>query len=509
MRGHSNTALQALDGLEETVSANVRAEIEERVLGAIVGGSLWAPGEKIVVAVSGGPDSLCLLYVLQELEPQHGGHLHVAHLDHGFRGEVSAAEAAHVAGLARDLGIPATVEAVDVPTLIRREGLSTEDAARRARYRFLNGVAEKIGASVIALGHTADDQVETVLMHLIRGTGLSGLRGMRPAAPLPPWVAEQPVCSCRLRLVRPLLRLTREQTEAYCDARGLAPTKDLMNEDSRFLRVRLRQQVVPLLTGINPRFREAVLRLAQTAAWTEDDLQAALDVYWPVLADDGEEAVRLDLRVWEGLPWTLRLLAVRRAVAWVREHVEGVGWQAVVAAGRLGEATVGSEVALIEDLIIRREYEALAVGPRAALEIASPWPTLGEEQVPVVVPGRTDLPGGHALVARLLPREEANWQGADRWEAWVDAERCGRRLWLRHRQDGDRFQPLGMDGQKKLHDFFVDEKVPRGERDHVPLVGSPDEIVWVVGYRVDGRFSIQPETQEMIHLRWERPPKRP
>lgn len=487
----------------------IRRRVEETVLQAIGEHALWACGEKVVVAVSGGPDSLCLLHVLRELQPQHGGHLHVAHLDHCFRGEVSAAEAGRVAALAREWGLCATVEAVDVLALKRREGLSAEEAARRARYRFLAWVATDVGASVIALGHTADDQVETVLMHLVRGTGWGGLRGMRPASPLPPWVTEEPICSCRLRLARPVLQLTRAETEAYCDACGLVPAQDRMNEDPRFLRVRMRQQVVPLLSEINPRFREAVLRLVQMAAWTEDDLQAVLEVYWPVLADAGDGVVRLDLRTWEGLPQTLRLMAVRRAVEWVRRHLEGLGWEAVVAASRLDGSATGSEVALVEDVIAVRQYEALAVGRRAVLKPEPSWPGLGPDEVPVDVPGRTDLPGGHALLATLLPREEARWEEAGPWEAWVDAERCGRRLWLRHRRDGDRFSPLGLDGRKKLQDFFVDEKVPQPERDRVPLVLSPEGIVWIVGHRLDSRFRVRDETRQVIHLHWQKPGEHP
>ena len=238
---------------------DICSQVEEKVRRAIAAGPLWQAGETVVVAVSGGADSLCLLHVLRALQPEHGAQLHVAHLDHRFRGEEAACEARAVAGLAQDWGLACTVEAVDVPALMAREGLSAEEAGRQARYRFLAHVAARVGARAIALGHTADDQVETVLAHLLRGSGPLGLRGMRPVSPPAPWMVEGLAPSVPLRLVRPLLEVTRGETEAYCAALGLNPARDPWNEDRRFQRVRLRREVIPLLETLNPQVREALL----------------------------------------------------------------------------------------------------------------------------------------------------------------------------------------------------------------------------------------------------------
>ena len=483
-------------------TTNVRQQVEEKVARAVEQGELWAPGETVIVAVSGGADSLCLLQALHALQPRHGGRLHVAHLNHGFRGAAAAAEAVYVTGIVHALRLPVTVGMADVPALVAQEHLSAEEAARRVRYRFLVGVAAAEDASAIALGHTADDQAETVLMHLLRGAGLEGLRGMRPAAPLAPWMEGDLFLTRSLRLVRPLLELTRIETTGYCAACGLLPAQDAWNQDPRFLRVRLRQEVLPLLETINPRVREALLRLAELAAWQEEDLETMLDVHWPALVRCEEELVRLDLAGWRRLPWTLRLQALRRAVREVRGHLEDLGWEAAVAAARLGELPVGSEVALVEDVLARREYAGLTVGRQEDMARAIPWPELGTGRVPLVVPGGTALPGGHTLLAEVLTCEEVDWTHAGDCEAWLDAERCGSRLWLRTRRPGDRFQPLGMEGQKKLQDFFVDEKVPRSERGRVPLVISRRGIAWVVGYRVDERFRVRSETRQVLHLRW-------
>ncbi|MGC8873657.1 MAG: tRNA lysidine(34) synthetase TilS [Chloroflexia bacterium] len=476
--------------------------IESQVLSAIAEQRLWAPGDRVVVAVSGGADSLCLLHLLHTQGSRHGGLLHVAHFDHRLRPE-SGAEAAYVSAVAQRWGLPFTLGSEDVPARIARERLSPEDAARRARYRFLLRLAANLGASAVALGHTREDQVETILMHLLRGTGLSGLRGMRMAAPPAPWMVEGLDLPRPIRLVRPLLEVSRAETQRYCREHGLAPIQDAWNEEERFLRVRLRRQVLPLLRSLNPRLDEALLRLARLAAWLETDLEQLLDARWPELASETGRVIRLSLGAYRALPWTLRLEAVRRAAERIRGHLEDIGWDAIVAAAHLDEAAVGSQVSLVEGLVARREYEALAVGEASALE-AGVWPDLGPHPVPLAIPGRTLLPEGHSLTASFhSPEERPAWERVEPHEAWLDADACGSRLWLRHPRPGDRFRPLGLGGTKKLHDWAVDEKVPRTERRRIPLVVSPRGIVWIVGYRIDERFAIRPTTRRLLHLRWE------
>ena len=229
---------------------------------------LFNPGETVVVGVSGGPDSLCLLHLLRRLAPELRLWLHVAHLHHGLRGAEADADAAFVAELADCWGLPCTVGRIDVAALAREAGLSLEEAARQARYRFLAEVAEAGGASTLSVGHNADDQAETVLMHFLRGSGAAGLRGMLPRTPLDdyrlfpaedgdlgdslslsgPRVAVSP----RLHLVRPLLAIPRTDIESYCAEYRLAPRFDRSNEDTTFFRNRLRHELLPILAAVAP-----------------------------------------------------------------------------------------------------------------------------------------------------------------------------------------------------------------------------------------------------------------
>lgn len=259
----------------------------------------------VVVACSGGADSLALLAALRDLCGGPGTsfpavRLHVAHLDHGLRGERGAADAEFVRGVAAAWGLPATIGGVGPAERAAWRG-SVEAAARQARYRFLRGVARDSGAAAIALGHTADDQAETVLLHLVRGSGLDGLAGMRPRAG---------------DLVRPLLDLWRRDTEAFCRARGLDYREDETNRDPRFLRNRVRHELLPLLATYQPRIRETLARnapiLARDAAYL--DAAAADALLRTQVPAVGDEAAALDRQALRDLPSALRARVLRRAI---------------------------------------------------------------------------------------------------------------------------------------------------------------------------------------------------
>ena len=285
-------------------------DVQAAAAAAISAYALFDPNELIVVGVSGGADSLCLLHVLCHLPPTLAPRVHVAHLHHGLRGAEADADAAFVASLAAAWNLPCRVGQADVALEARRAGLSLEEAGRRARYAFLGAVAHASGAGAVAVAHNADDQVETILMHFLRGSGLSGLRGMLPLSPLPraPWgraVVDEPLATpaaAPLRLVRPLLEVPRADIEAYCQAHGLTPRLDRSNLDLTLFRNRLRYELLPLLATYNPAVREALRRSARVVADEHQALRQMLATLWPqvVSASDGR-AITLALTPWRQL----------------------------------------------------------------------------------------------------------------------------------------------------------------------------------------------------------------
>jgi tRNA(Ile)-lysidine synthetase-like protein len=260
-------------------------------------------GDTVVVGVSGGVDSLCLLALLCELAPAYGVTLHVGHLNHLLRPE-AAGEAITVRSLCEHWSLPCSVGALDVRSLASTEKLTLEEAARLGRYRYLGGLARQVGATSVAVGHHADDQAETVVMHLLRGAGLAGLRGMRPLALLDEGQSdrdqEAPGASHRIRLIRPLLSITRAQLEAYASERGFAPAIDALNNDRRYLRNRVRHELLPVLQTYNPQIRASLCRTAEALAGDFELLQSAVEEAWDrtVRQSDSARVVFHRRRLW-------------------------------------------------------------------------------------------------------------------------------------------------------------------------------------------------------------------
>jgi tRNA(Ile)-lysidine synthase len=477
-------------------------------------------GEVVVVGVSGGPDSLCLLHILQRLSPVYNLALHVAHLHHGLRGAEADADAEFVRRLTAAWGLPLTAEEIDVPALAREEDLAFEEAARRARYAFLARTATAVGARTIAVGHNADDQAETVLMHFLRGSGLAGLRGMLPRTPLGSYrllsTAEHDadVQPESLNLIRPLLEVPRAEIEAYCDEHGLEPRFDRSNLDTTYFRNWLRLQVIPLLEKHNPHLRAVLGRTARVLAGDYALLRDLLEDTWPrIVRQEGDQEILIDLAAWRALPTGLQRSTLREAIHRLRRSLRNINFVHVEDALQVARAgTTGDRATLPQGLMLTVGYERLHIANEARLWPLPDWPLMPSDSVPLVVavPGRTPLPGSAwVLEVALLPRAQlpAGWQeNTDPWRAHVDAGVVVAPLWLRTRQPGDRFRPLGMGGQgAKLADFLTNQKVPRAARDRLPLLVTAWGIAWVPGVRLDERARVGESTSEILSLRFRRP----
>jgi tRNA(Ile)-lysidine synthase len=486
---------------------------------------LLPPEETVVVGVSGGPDSLCLLHVLNRLGGEYRIELHVAHLNHKMRGREADADAAFVARLAEEWGLPCTVEARDVPTLAGEEKLSLEEAARRARYAFLAEVAEQAGAQRIAVGHNADDQTETVLMHWLRGAGLAGLRGMLPAISLSDYRLLEGnngrqyngqeefngQKSTPFTLVRPLLEVTRAEIEAYCAEHSLQPRFDRSNLDTTYYRNRLRHELIPYLESYNPGIREVVRRSAKVIADDYAYLRAELDRFWSqVVVSESDKAIQFDLAAWRSLPTSFQRSTLRQAIHRLRRSLRNINWIHVEDARlALLEKPAGTQVTLPQGLMLTMSYQTFTVADEGYVELPTDLPLLAVDSLPLAIPGTTPLPESRWHVqARLLSRSELppRWEdNPDPWQAFLDHGVTGSELILRRRQPGDRFQPLGLGGgQTTLREFMINVKIPARWRHLVPIVASPQHIVWLAGWRVDQRARITKSTRRILHLRFVR-----
>ena len=468
-----------------------------------------SPGARLVVAVSGGPDSLALLHSLKRLQGKTALELHGAHLDHGLRGEASAADARFVAQTFRALSIPLTSGSADVEAYRARRSMSLEEAAREVRYDFLARVATEQDADAVALGHTAADQVETVLMHIVRGSGLAGLAGMEPSvrrsiaphirhscASGNPFPESCTVGGTELLLVRPLLAIVREDTLAYCEALGLEPRLDESNRSPLMTRNRVRMDVMPLLEELNPQVRNALLRLSRVARQQISHLDEQLASLPPGAMRVEAGTVTLDRSLVATLPAAVRLHLLRLAVATARGDLDGI-YQAHL--DRMDGMLAGSASRTADlpgGLAFSVGYDeaTLTFGPPPQPDMPPPL----TRAHPLNVPGETAAEGW-LVTAHIAPaHDETPPDGA--LTARLDPGLAGEPLSLRPRQPGDRFQPLGMTGRKKLKDFLIDEKVPRAHRDRIPLLVTPRGIAWVPGHRVAEWAKLPPGAQEALHV---------
>jgi len=512
--------------------------VEVRVTDFIRRHGLLPPGQIVVVGVSGGADSVCLLHILARWQQGRDIKLHVAHLNHQLRGGESEAEAEYVSELARSLGLPATIASQDAAAHRVKRNCSLEEAARELRYASLARVATKLGATRVATGHTQDDQVETILMHILRGTGTAGLCGLAPCTPLPydrqrtssmasPSIASPDESGgSNLLLVRPLLDITREETTRYCRERGLDPRMDSSNRSLSFLRNRLRLQLLPLLRQYNPSVDRALLRLADIAREDNAFIEGESLALWKELVRQEDNAVYLVKKQLAALPVALQSQLLRTALARLAGDARDIEAVHIEAARSLLNKPAGKEVSLPRGLICRGGYDELVIArlpsvtggarfvpateghcqSRPVLTKQSqhppcPFPPLPGE-FPITVPGETVFPGWR-VTAGIVRERAAGPPRADSAEAIsadFDLQKIGTELFVRQRRPGDRFRPLGMSMSKKLQDFMVDARIPRAWRAHIPIVCSPHQIVWVVGWRIDDRAKITETSKEILRL---------
>lgn len=453
------------------------------------------PQSPLLLGLSGGPDSLSLMHALHAL----GWVLHVAHLDHALRPN-SKADARQVHRIAEEMGLPFHAERVDVAAHARGHSQSLEEAAREIRYAFLFRLAAELGVQAVAVAHTADDQVETLLMHFLRGAGSAGLRGM-PHRSLPnPW-------STTLPLVRPLLGFWREEVLAYCEENALQPIADESNQDRRFFRNRLRHELIPILQQYNPRIKTALLQSSQILAAETGLLEGLARQAWhEIIRQSSPLHLAFGLSEFRSQPLALQRMLLRLAFSHLRPQGRDLDFEAVQRALHFAlHPGSGAPADWLSGLYLLVEGNLLWLADwQAQLPVEGPQLEAGIQR-PVEVPGSLNLGAGWQLSAEETPADEVYdhaLQNRDPFQTWLDSEAVGERLILRARKNGDRFQPLGMEkGRMKLSDFMVNAKLPRRARAAWPLLAQGEEILWIPGYQLAHPYRLQTTTRQALHLR--------
>ncbi|TDX59119.1 tRNA lysidine(34) synthetase TilS [Orenia marismortui] len=440
-------------------------------------------GDRVLIGVSGGPDSLALLHVLKSLKDKYDLYLHIAHLDHMIRGKESAEDARFVEKIAREWEIPITTKAYDVKSYQQEEGLSPEDAARQVRYEFFFELTEKFNINKIAVGHHANDQAETVVMKFLRGAGLKGLGGIYPR---------------QGKVIRPFIDLTREEIENYCFSHQLNPRIDKSNFEDIYLRNKVRLDLIPSLEkDYNNNLIATLNRTADLLREEENFLtryttkkleEITLSKVDDKLILDKEELLDLDLAIQRRI--------IRESYNFLQKDYKDLYYNHVeLVLELIKNSETGSQLDLPQDISVRLNYNEIIFAVKAENDI-----DYFNYKLSIGVKKLHKL--GLQINSKVCDKNYS-WQEtlSNPSIACFDLDKIGKEFYLRQRKDGDRFYPLGMKGSKKLKDFLIDNKISLDKRDQIPIFTTLEgDIFWVGGLRVDNRFKITNETEKILMI---------
>jgi tRNA(Ile)-lysidine synthase len=425
--------------------------------------------DKIVAAVSGGPDSVALLHALNTLRRDYELTLAAAHVNHRFRGEEADEDSRYVQRLCEELGIPCFVGTFDVPQFIAETGMNPQDAARKIRYRFLRQVAEKMGEAKIATAHHADDQLETMLMRLVRGTGVEGLAG------IPLSRREEGI-----HIIRPLLEVTREQIEHYCSTEGLEPRHDRSNFSDKYLRNRIRKYWIPLMRKENPHVATTAAHLVEVLREENDYLQQESEAKLTAIIEE-QDANTIILRQNDFLVHHLALQ--RRMIKLIlsyllKSDIKEIGYAHIENIRQIIEgAHPAACTHLPGNVQVRREYERVIFS--SVLDTTS----IPHYIYSLNIPGQTYIPELDRTVHCYYGSRDEEKRFVNGVFAVFDPASIKGKLYVRRRRIGDRMVPLGMNGSKKVKDILIDKKIPRSKRDRIPLLTDDEHILWIPGVK--------------------------
>ncbi|NLP09188.1 tRNA lysidine(34) synthetase TilS [bacterium] len=442
--------------------------------------ALVQPGQSVLVALSGGVDSMVLCALLRELSDSMAFRLAVAHFNHHLRGADSDEDEQFVLRMAAEWGLTAHSGGADVANWSADQGQSVETGARILRYQFLLDLAEKMSYDRVATGHNADDQAETVLDHFLRGAGVTGLCGMPRR---------------RDRIIRPLLFADRRWISAFAEQHAVPFRRDSSNDDQAYRRNRLRHDLLPHLQQYNPRIRRTLTRLSGTMTEVDEYLNAMAEKAFGecCIQDEGGKII-LDCQLFLAYFIILKKYLLRLCLSKLVDDEPFFDHALYDRALSILSGTGGQAYAVLGSRVfIEKVGKLLIIGRRP--------PPCAEVRIDRLQ-GTFPLWDGRRL--RIFMANETLStirRNQDKKRAWVDGDKLTLPLTLRPMRDADRFRPLHLAGSKSLSDFFIDEKVPRHLRRRIPILWSGDQVVWVCGQRLDDRFKVTAETTRIYELR--------
>jgi len=450
----------------------------DNVKAVILKHNLLSKEDKVVIGVSGGADSLCLLHVLNTIKNEIGIEIFAVHLNHQFRGAEADADAEFVEDICRKWEIPYKIESFDVPAYAKQQGLSPEEAGREIRYKLFRDVKDVINANKIAVAQNSNDNVETILMRLFRGTGLEGLKG---------------IDILRDEIIRPLLETDRISIEEYCRQNNLEPRVDKTNLQTIYSRNKIRLELIPYLKeSFNPNLNESVTRLSQIIKEENDYLEQQTNHLMNSIVQIEEQRLSIKINNLTELHEAMQKRLLRRAVEQLAETLNGYEYKHFQGIIELLNKGTGAALELPKNIKAYISYGNLILSKKIENKHKKCYYKLKYDNDNKI----DEL--GVTISIKLSNQIQLSMKQKHTNTIYIDAAKVKEELVLRNRQQGDMFSPIGMMGSKKLKDYFIDRKTPREKRDEIFLLADGNEIVWIIGDLISEKYKITKQTEKVI-----------
>lgn len=454
--------------------------MKEEVLKTIKDHNLIGVGEHVVIGVSGGPDSMALLYILLDIKKDIPFSICVAHVNHGVRGKAADKDEEFVKRICERLNLPFHSIRVDMNKYAKNYNMTAEEAGRKLRYDFFRKVLSKHGKGKIAVAHNKNDQAETLIMRFMRGTGIDGLKGI-------PYK--------RGNIIRPLLDIDRKVIEAYIEENKIQTRVDKTNLEPIYSRNKIRLELIPYIKeNFNPNIIDTLARFSKLVSTESEFLnKITCETYDKVLKKRGKDSIILDREKFNLLHRSMKQRVVRNTLEDIHGNLQGFTESHINSIIKLfSEGGTGKVIHLIHNIIAKTSYEDLIIEKENHLKVKDYSHKLNINGSIYVE--ELDC----YLKTKLVSKGECEIDFSNRFIKYFDYDMISNCLYVRNRRNGDRFNPIGMEGTKKLKNFFIDEKVPKEERDFIPLIVTGEDIVWVLGHRISEKYKITEKTKNII-----------
>ena len=428
---------------------------------------------KMSVSFSGGPDSLTLLHVLHTFANDEKIQIIGAHLNHNIRENESITDEKYVKNIFEKLGMIYEIGNFDVPKLSKDLNISIEEAARKARHEFLYKVNKKHTVRTVAMGHNLDDQAESILMHIMRGSGTNGLKGME-------LLSTRTIDGKSINIFRPLLNFLKSDIEKYCEENSLTPVIDSTNLSPQYNRNFVRLNILPIMEKYNPSIKKSLVRLSKISSQDLDFINKESDGFWEKNVKEHKNHLSISITELINAPKSISSRILIRGISHFQKNYLDISLSDIESLMRIIKGETGRQLQINIVLAIK-QYDSLLICENS--ENVIPIPVISRT-LRIKIPGTTKMPGWLIQTSyENAPKSTHTPQGILGGTEWLKKD-LGNELYIRTRKDGDLFNPSGLEGKKKLKTFMIDSKIPQLWRDRIPLISINKKVAWVVGWRI-------------------------